>query len=341
MTIAEVSERLEEYYRRVYRDRSGLTVSGVEEISQGWETELYSFTVEYNEDHRLVREDRVARIYSGRGAVRKAAQEFGVMSRLLDAGYPVPDVYMLETDAGILGKPFVIMERVEGVNMDVAIKEGSEKNLQQMLGLLVVLFVDLHRLDVSLVFPGKEDTTTLSYIEGMLRWSGERAGRSGIGWLDPVISWLDERKANVFLVEPSVIHRDFHPMNVMLREDGSPVVIDWGAAAVGDYRDDLAWTVLLAVTFWDPSLRDTLLGAYESISGREVRDFEYFEVLSVLRRLTDVAVSLTSGAEEMGMRAGAEEMMRESSDHLHKVYEILKSRTGLRLPEFEELLRTL
>ncbi len=130
-------------------------------------------------------------------------------------------------------------------------------------------------------------------------------------------------------------------MNVMLREDGSPVVIDWGAATVGDYRDDLAWTVLLAVTFWNPSLRDTILGAYESISGREVRDFEYFEVLSALRRLTDVAVSMTSGAEEMGMRAGAVEMMREASGHLRGVYRILTERTGLRLPEFERILDSL
>jgi aminoglycoside phosphotransferase (APT) family kinase protein len=340
-STGSIEAGLLEYYRRRHPEREGVVIFEFEEITMGWETELYSFNVRFRCDGREIEEGRVVRLYQGDHASRKAAQEFGVMSRLLDCGYPVPEVYLLETEAGILGKPFVIMERVEGVNMDVAIREGSEKDLQQMLGLLVGLFVDLHRLDVSPVFPGREDTTTLSYIEGMLRWSGERAGRSGIGWLDPVISWLDERKANVFPVEPSVIHRDFHPMNVMLREDGSPAVIDWSAATVGDYRDDLAWTVLLAVTFWDPSLRDTILGAYESISGREIRGFEYFEVLSTLRRLTDVAVSLTSGAEEMGMRAGAVEMMREASDHIHKVYELLKERTGLRLPEFEELLRTL
>jgi hypothetical protein len=84
-----------------------------------------------------------------------------------------------------------------------------------------------------------------------------------------------------------------------------------------------------------------ILGAYESISGRKVRDFEFFEVLAILRRLTDVSVSLIRGAEEMGMRAGAEEMMRESKQHLIKVHDLLKERTGLRLPEFEELLRTL
>lgn len=339
--MGSIEAGLLEYYRRRHPEREDVVISQFEEITMGWETELYSFNVGFRRDGREIEEGRVVRLYQGGHASSKAAQEFGVMSRLLDAGYPAPEVYLLEIDAGILGKPFVIMELVEGVNMDAAIRGGSEKDLQRMMSLLIGLFVGLHRLDVSLVFPEREDTTTLSYIEGMLNWSGERAGRSGIGWLDPVISWLDERKANVSPVEPSVIHRDFHPMNVMLREDGSPVVIDWGAATVGDYRDDLAWTVLLAVTFWNPSLRDTILGAYESISGREVRDFEYFEVLSALRRLTDVAVSMTSGAEEMGMRAGAVELMREASGHLRGVYRILTERTGLRLPEFERILDSL
>lgn len=340
-STGSIEAGLLEYYKRRHPEREGVVISKFEEITMGWETELYSFNVGFRRDGREIEDGRVVRLYQGGDASRKAVREFGVMSRLLDAGYPVPEVYLLETDAGILGKPFVIMELVEGVNMDVIIRGGSEKDLQRMMSLLIGLFVNLHRLDVSLVFPGREGTTTTSYIEGMLRWSGERAGQSGIGWLDPVISWLDERKANVSPVEPSVIHRDFHPMNVMLREDGSPVVIDWGAATLGDYRDDLAWMVLLAVTFWDPSLRDTILGAYESTSGKAVRDFEYFEVLSILRRLTDVAVSMTSGAEEMGMRAGAVEMMREASGHLHGVYRILTERTGLRLPEFERILDSL
>lgn len=330
-----------EYYKNRHRDREGLAISDIEEITMGWETELHRFDVEFWRAGRKHVEKRVVRLYQGGHASRKAAYEFGVMSRLLEAGYPVPEVYLLEIDTGIVGKPFVIMERVEGLNMDVAIRGGSEKDLQRMINLLVGLFVDLHRLDVSLVFPGREDRTTMSYIDGMLKWSEDRTGQSGIGWLEPVTRWLDEHKATVSPVEPSVIHRDFHPMNVMLREDGSPAVIDWGAATVGDYRDDLAWTILLAVTFWDPSLREIILGAYESTSGKAVRDFEYFEVLSALRRLTDVAVFMTSGAEEMGMRAEAVEMMREASGHLRGVYRILTERTGLRLPEFERILDSL
>jgi len=336
-----VSEALEGYLRGKFPEREGLRVSNVDEITSGWETELYSLDLDYTESGRAVNDRLVARLYPGKSAESKAEREYRAMRGLLHAGYPVPEVFSVETDAGVLGKPFVLMERIEGRTMEEVIRRGSGQDRERMLGLLVRLLVELHGLDLSLVFPGMGGTTMTSYIEGVLDWSRRRAEGSGVGWLGPVIGWLDERKGGVSPVEPSVIHKDFHPMNIILREDGSPVVIDWGASTVGDRRDDLAWTVLLSSTFWDPSLRETILGLYESASGRGVLGFEYFEVLSALRRLTDVSVSLERGAEKMGMREGAVEMMRGASGHLQGVYGILRGRTGLRLPGLERLLESL
>jgi len=304
-----IAEGLSSYYVQKYPEKVNLTISEVEDITSGWETELHTFIIEFEEDGRQVREEHVIRLYTGFNSAEKAAHEFRVINRLLEAGYPVPEVYQLDTDGIDLGKPFIIMERIKGRNMEDELREGSEERLEQLMSMFMKLFVDLHNLDVSLVFPSREDATTISYIDGILKRCEDRTARNGICWLDPLIRWLDERKVSVSLVKPSVIHRDFGPMNIMLREDGSPVVIDWGTATVGDHRGDLAWSILLASTFWDPSLRDTILRAYESISGSEIRDYEYFEVLSGLRRITDLAVSLTCGAEKMGMRPEAVELI--------------------------------
>ena len=46
------------------------------------------------------------------------------------------------------------------------------------------------------------------------------------------------------------------------------------------------------------------------------------------------------GAEEAGMRTGGLEQMKESLGHLHSVHGFLEERTGIRLPEFNELLRS-
>ncbi len=335
------AEGLSSYYIQKYPEKINLTISEVEDITSGWETELHTFIIEFEEDGRQVREERVIRLYPGFNSAEKAAHEFRVISRLLEAGYPVPEVYQLDTDGIDLGKPFIIMERVKGRNMVDELRVGSEERLEQLMGMFMKLFVDLHSLDVSLVFPGREGTTTIGYIDEVLKWYEDRTAQSRIGWLDPLIRWLDERKSSVSPEKPSVIHKDFGPMNIMLRVDGSPVVIDWGTATVGDLRDDLAWSILLASTFWDPSLRETILRAYERISGSEVRNYEYFEVLSVLRRITDFAVSLTCGAEEMGMRPETVELMREAEGHIQRVYDILIARTGLRIPEFEKILDSL
>jgi len=45
------------------------------------------------------------------------------------------------------------------------------------------------------------------------------------------------------------------------------------------------------------------------------------------------------GAEEARMRVGAVEHLNESLGHLHSVHGFLEERTGIRLPEFDELLR--
>ena len=335
-------ERLAEYYDRHYLDRENLVISEVKEITMGWETELYSFNVEFKEGGHLVKEERVVRLYPGNYAAQRAAKEFMVMSTLSGAGYPVPEVFHLEEDDSTLGKPFIVMERIRGRNMTGDFLEGSQEKRAYLTSLFMKLFVDLHNLDGPRLFPGDCFAgDTAGYVNRILdggRWDVEH---HGIGWLSPVVEWLDDHKAGVSRENLSIIHRDFHPDNIMIREDGSPVVIDWGAVEAGDFRDDLAWTILLMSTYSDPSFREAILRGYQEISGRKVRDFEFFEVMAIFRRVRDVSVSFIGGPEEMGMRSGALEKMRQDSEHLQKVYSLLRERTGLRIPEFEDLLNAI
>lgn len=340
--LSTVAEGLAEYYNRTCPDREDPVISEVKEITMGWETELYYFNVEFKKVGRLVKKERVVRLYPGNFAAEKAAKEFKVMSTLFDAGYPVPEVFHLETDTNTLGKPFIIMERIKGHNMLEDFLEGSEEELKSLMIIFIKLFAHLHNLDAARLFPGGFDvSSTTGYINRILDSARKDIEEYGVGWLGPVLDWLDKHEAGVSSERLSIIHGDFHANNVMLREDGSPVVIDWGAVTIGDYRGDLAWTILLSSTYTDPGLRKVILEAYQAVSGHEVRDFKFFEVMAISRRLRDVSVSFKTGAEKMGMRPEAVEKMRQDSEHLHKVYNLLTARTGLRIPEFEELLSTL
>lgn len=340
--MSSIVEGLTEYYNRCYPDRANQAISEVKDITSGWEAELYSFVVEFEEEGRKLREERVARVYLGNAATRKATGEFKVISGLSEVGYPVPKVYHLETEGSILGGPFIIMERVRGRNLSEAYHTVSEEEARTLMAEFIRIWVVLHNLDGVSLFP--EDFPqgdTQDYLDEMFSHAKIRIDETGVYWLQPVIDWLDERREGVTPERLSLIHQDYHTENVMLRDDGSLVVMDWTAAMPGDYRADLAWTRLLMSTYGDPALREIILKSYKEASGRKVRDIEFFDVLAIGRRILDVSSSFAAGAERAGMRAGALEMMRESSDHLHKVYELLKERTGLSLPEFEELLDSL
>ncbi|MDH5792557.1 MAG: phosphotransferase family protein, partial [Candidatus Bathyarchaeota archaeon] len=296
----------------------------------------------HEEEGRTLREERVARIYHGNVATQKAVEEFKVISGLSGAGFPVPEVFHLETDASLLCGPFIIMERVRGKSLSEAYHTSDEEEARNLMAEFTRIWVDLHNLDGASLFP--EDFPrgdTQDYLDELLVLANRRIEEAGIGWLQPVLDWLEERRSDVTPERLSILHQDYHTENVMLRDDGSLVVLDWTAAMAGDYRADLAWTVLLMSTYDDPAFREIILKSYEEASDREIRDIEFFDVLAIGRRILDVSSSFAAGAEQAGMRAGALEMMRKSSDHLHKVYELLKERTGLRLPEFEDLLRTL
>jgi len=331
-----IKDCFEAWYHSLYPDRLGLVVSDVSDITSGWETRLFYYVLKYTSNSSAHNDRLVARIFSGKGA----RYEHGIMSRLLRAGYPVPRVFEVD-DGGVLGQPFLTMKFIEGRGLEREFLSGSQEDLNGVLDIMMGLFVRLHDIDISKIFPDRTGVSTREYIDRVLSRQKEVTAECGIEWMEPLIEWLEERKGSVTPMPPAVLHGDFHPMNIMLKADGSPVVLDWGASHVGDKRSDLSWLMLLAGTFLEPSVRDAILAAYEATSGTEMEDIQFFEALSILRRLTDVAVSVEAGAENQGMRPGAVEMMREASDHIRNVYDVLVELTGLRLPEYEEFLNSL
>ena len=336
-----ISENLTRFYGERQPRWERVTVRDAADLTSGWETELFGHTLEYSEDGLLVSKRLVARLYPGRHAAGKAEHEFGVMRRLGEAGYPVPEVHEVETGVDALGVPFMIMDWIEGHSMMDDFLGTPMEELGPHLEVFTKLFVDLHRVDPALVFPESpcfEDTSV--YLEMALERTARGLDERGPPWLRPVLDWLDEHRHGVSPGRFSVLHRDFHPGNIMARPDGSHAVIDWGASSLGDPREDLMWTVLLASAFWGRPFGEAILDAYRRAAGEEVRDAGFFEVAAIYRRIQDTSISFMRGAEEAGMRAGAVEQMRESIVHLHSVHGFLEERTGIRLPEFDELLRS-
>lgn len=330
----DVKARLEAYYRRADKD---FQISDLKPISDGWETEVYSFTLKL----RHQTEQMILRMYPGADAAAKCEREYEGLYGGSANRYPVLLVTRHETDPEWLGKPFIIMQKIDGRPLGELMREDTARQ-SELLSRFVQLFVDLHRsYDYHTYHYAWLNRYPAIYTPATLE-NRRKAILDHFGqtWAAPIFDWLDayEVKEAPAL---SPLHGDFHPYNVLITPDDQLYVIDWSGFSVGDYRYDLAWTLLLVSTSGYPQLRDLILSEYARLAGKPVEQLEYFDVLASLRRLVDFSVSLGSGAEATGMRPETAAIMRERGDHYRQVYALLQNRTGLQIPEIEQLLDSL
>jgi aminoglycoside phosphotransferase (APT) family kinase protein len=340
----DIQSKLLNFYekRKIYS--GSIEIVDLSKISDGWENEVYSFTIERGEAAKKSREDLILRIYPGDGALEKAEKEFNGMKKVHELGFPVPEVLILELDDSHLGRPFVIMEKIDGRPMWSEIDKSSDEKKQELGTLFCQMFVDLHTLDWRL-FASDPSVYKAGGVYGvvnrMLVMAQEFIDRFEMNGFIPVLNWLKEHSQEVPCERLSVIHFDYHPNNILLRDDGKAFVIDWTSIDVADFRLDLAWTIILVSTHGNPEARQMIINEYERLAGRKIEQIEYFEVVASLRRLFSIAVSINAGAEKMGMRPEAVEIMKQNVSHIQAVYSLMYDRTGIAVPEIEKLISDL
>jgi aminoglycoside phosphotransferase (APT) family kinase protein len=309
-----------------------------EKIAEGWECDVYAFALAPeagSEDERSgSARDLVLKIYLGNRATAKCTREFELMGALRQRGVPVPAVLRSGGESSPFAAPYVVMERAAGRLAGDVFAAAAEDERGALIHQFCRLLVDLHALDwrgFASALPFAADSPG-AFIDHELSTAEEKTARFAKPEFTPVLSWLRERSRGVPCARLSVLHGDYHEANLLLAADGTPAIIDWSGARIGDRRCDLAWTLLLVATGRQQELRPLLRREYERLAGGELDQLEYFDVLAALRRLLNTSISASHGAESLGMRPGAEAFMQQNRDHLRAVYGLLVERTGIELP---------
>lgn len=240
-------------------------------------------------------------------------RESGILAKLHDA-YPLaPKPYFFCEDESVIGAPFYVMERREGVIVDDAFPAGVEPTEELCRGLSELVcdtLVELHAVD-----PWEAGLGDLGKPEGFLErqtkgWISryEKAATDEIQEVHAVTGWL---AANVpESPAPTIIHNDFKLNNLVLSpEDLTEVraVLDWEMATVGDPLFDLA----VSLSYWmerdDPlEMREVLptvtstpgfmtrkqfMDRYAAKSGRDLSEihwymvFGYFKLAVILQQI--------------------------------------------------------
>ncbi|CAG0946978.1 hypothetical protein ANRL1_03510 [Anaerolineae bacterium] len=340
----QIARRLQAYCNEKFQGKHEVRVLNLENITTGWESEVYAFVLEHGQPSNRVREELILRLYSGEGAGEKSAREFRSIKRLYEVGYPVPQVYVMEHEQSPFGKPFILMEKIDGRVMWAQLDAANETVRAELITQFCKLFARLHQLDWHFFVEAAEQPRFHDPYTFGDEWFGiahhflEQFPDSGFR---AVVEWLENRRALVPCYKPAPTHNDFHPGNVLVQPNDSPVVIDWTGFRISDARFDLAWTLVLADAYMGSEWRENILREYEHLSGEQVDALDCFIVFACVRRLFDVTTSILHGTEKMGMRADAIVAMKKSKTAHERVYQMLIERTGLRIKEVDEMLLSL
>ena len=251
------------------------------------------------------------------GPVPPKAHDMGRESRILTklhGAYPLaPSPYFFCEDESVIGAPFYVMERREGVVVDDAFPDGVEPSPELCRGIsrtVADTLVELHTVD-----PWEAGLGDLGRPEGFLKrqvkgWIGrfDKAETDEIDEVGPLTGWLAEGIPES--PEPTIIHNDYKLNNLILAPDDLTevrAVLDWEMTTIGDPLFDLAvslsyWTepddprelkeVMPTVTSTPGFMRRReFMDRYASSSGRDLSEmhwymvFGYFKLAVILQQI--------------------------------------------------------
>jgi aminoglycoside phosphotransferase (APT) family kinase protein len=251
------------------------------------------------------------------GPVPPKAHDMGRESRILTklhGAYPLaPKPYFFCEDDSVIGAPFYVMERREGVVVDDEFPEGVEPTGELCRGIshtVADTLAELHAVD-----PDASGLRELGRPEGFLErqvkgWIGryDKAKTDEIEEVEPLTGWLagDIPESP----DPTIIHNDYKLNNLVLNPDDLTevrAVLDWEMATIGDPLFDLA----VSLSYWtepdDPQelkdvmptvtstpgfmMRKEFMERYAEKGGRDLSEmhwymvFGYFKLAVILQQI--------------------------------------------------------
>lgn len=183
------------------------------------------------------------------GANIKSAHDMGREFRVLHVLKPhyakVPDPVLYCESAEIIGAPFYIMEKMEGVILraqNAPAMKIPAAIFQQLSGALVDNLAALHALDIEttgLAQLGKPEGYVQRQVEGWVK-RYYAAETDTIAAMNTVAQWLQQHRPPA--QAPAFLHNDYKYDNLLLDpEDLTRItgVLDWEMSTVGDPLMDL------------------------------------------------------------------------------------------------------
>jgi len=271
----------------------------VEQFTHGYSNLTYFLRIENKE--YVLRKPPIGATKRGHDMGR----EYKVQKALQTQFSKVPKMYGYTDDETLLGAPFYIMEKVDGIILSYAEakKQGiSATNYKTIANSWLDTFVELHQVDYKAV--GLSDLgRPEGYVERQVtNWGKQylKAATEEVPAAAAVLKWMQEKQPTSY--EHCLIHNDYKYDNVVFKDASwqqVTAVLDWEMATLGDPLMDLGtslgyWTVATDHAFVQqgiPSptifegnpIRSELAQMYAKKSGRNVDDLVFYYVFGLFK----------------------------------------------------------
>ena len=306
-------KKLEEWFRQRIAAGSDVSISDLKiPESSGMSNVTLLFDAHWDEGGRPIRRPCVGRLQPEIEKPVFPEYDLGLQYRVMDTlgqrtDIPVPPLLGLEENPDVLGKPFYIMQRMEGrVPGDMPpytmggwlMEEATPAQRRLLWEVGLATMARIHRLDHRalgfefLARPEQGDTPLqqqLAYWQHYIDWGLE--GRPCPA-AEEAMAWL---RAHQPAAEPTALcWGDSRIGNMMFSPDCSEVraVLDWEMVTLGNPLQDVVWWNYLDRFFGEglgmdrleglPDHRETL-AMWERETGFSAADHHYYEVFAGLR----------------------------------------------------------
>jgi hypothetical protein len=198
--LDQLQSRLAAYYARQSRDQPQVSPGPLKDLTGGWASSLYTFTIHAQESSDADAMPRVLKMYAPTARGRAHAErEWQALTRLRAAGYPVPRASLFEPDVRYLGSPFIVMEHVPARQLWDVLEQADQPRQAQLTRLFVARLVDLHDLAPQVLEPGMTKAHPYAFIEQELGQLYQDSQRSPHATLAEAVTWLEQRKETMLL----------------------------------------------------------------------------------------------------------------------------------------------
>lgn len=298
MNLDEASGLLRDWFATQITDASDVRVEGLDRVELGHSAETILLTLSLSADDEQHRHDVVLRVRPPEPGLLEPydlERQFKILRALESTPVRSPKVLWYEGSGEVLGRPFYVMERVDGAVYEQNVPDelaGSPDRLRRMSRSLVENLAALHRVDpnapgLGFLGDGRD------YLQRELDWWTAEMRRVQRGPLPALERLRDELQAQMPEQYPTVtlVHGDAKAGNFAFENDEVSAVFDWEMTTVGDPLTDLGWlefnwTAPGSFTALPGSLTlDEMVELYEELTGITLQHRDWYVAFALYKML--------------------------------------------------------